>query len=137
MILSVSKSFEEHCGLLREVVGILKRANLTINLNKCNFFQSSLIYLGSVIDKRGIRTDPEKVAVMVNYPRPKNSTEVKRFVGLCAWSKRFVPNFSDLINSINSLLKGRKKKQPIQWTPQAENAFLTIKSVHSLSSRLS
>lgn len=127
-IVIVSKSFEEHCRLLEEVREILKEANLTINLKKCKFFQTALTYLGFVIDRHGIRTDPEKVSAMINYPRPKNSTEVKRFVGLCSWYRRFIQNFSDLMSPINSLLKGRKKKQPIQWTPEAETAFIKIKS---------
>lgn len=65
---------------------------------------------------------------MVNYPRPTNATEIKRFIGLCSWYRRFIINFSSLVAPINELLKGRKKKQPIAWNPQAEEAFINIKN---------
>lgn len=127
-IVIISSTFTEHCRLLKEVQQILSDANLTINLSKCKFFHSSITYLGFVIDRQGIRTDPEKISAMVNYPRPKTATEVKRFVGLCSWYRRFINNFSGLMSPINALLKGRRKKQPIEWTNKAEDAFIKIKN---------
>lgn len=126
-IIIVSSTFEEHISLLREVVRRLHEANLTVNIEKCEFFRPSLKYLGFVVDKSGLRTDPDKISAMVNFPRPKNTTEVKRFVGMCGWYRRFIPHFSTLISPINDLIKGKNKGQKISWSDDAEKAFINVK----------
>lgn len=126
-IIIVSKTFEQHLKLLEEVKERLQDANLTINIDKCEFFKTSLKYLGYVIDYKGIRTDPDKVAAMVNYPRPTTTTEIKRFIGMCSWYRRFISHFSSLVSPINDLLKGKKKKEGIEWTTEAEKSFIKIK----------
>lgn len=128
-IIITSETFEDHIRLLCEVRDILADANLTINLDKCEFFKPRLKYLGYIIEGgQGLRTDPEKVSTMVNYPRPKTTTEIKRFIGLCSWYRRFIGAFSTLVSPINDLLKGKKKKQEIDWTAEAEAAFVKIKN---------
>jgi len=126
-IIIVSSTFDEHLELLIKVKEILSEANLTVNLKKCKFFRTSLKYLGFVIGKAGLHTDPEKVSTIVNYPRPKTVTEVKRFLGMCSWFRRFIENFASTVSPLNDLLRGKRKKQQVDWTPVAENAFLAIK----------
>lgn len=126
-LILVTSTFEEHCRLLGEIRGRLREAKLTINVEKSKFFQTSLRYLGYVIDAEGLRTDPEKVSAMSSYPRPRNATEIKRFMGLCSWYRRFIPNFSSLVSPMNDLLKGRKKKQEVLWDDRAEKAFTAVK----------
>lgn len=128
-IIITSKTFEDHIRLLGEVRDILFEANLTINLSKCVFFKTQLKYLGYIVEGgQGIRTDPDKVSTMVNYPRPTTTTEIKRFIGLCSWYRRFIGNFSSLVSPINDLLKGKKKKSSIEWTPEAQSSFENIKN---------
>ena len=110
-LILVTSTFEEHCRLLGEIRERLKEANLLINVEKCKFFQTSLRYIGYVIDAEGLRTDTEKVSAMTSYPSSRNATEIKRFMGLRSWYPRFIPNFSSLVSPMNDLLKGRKKKQ--------------------------
>lgn len=126
-VIITSSTFEEHVQLLSEVIELLKEANLTINLKKCEFFKTSLKFLGFVVGSNGLSTDPEKVSSIVNYPRPTNVTEVKRFLGLCSWYRRFISNFSTLVAPLSDLTKGKKKKQPISWSSEAEASFLKIK----------
>lgn len=126
-IIIVSNTFEQHLKLLEEVKERLRDANLTINIKKCEFFKTSLKYLGYVVDYKGLRTDPDKVAAMVNYPRPTTTTEIKRFIGMCSWYRRFIAQFSSLVSPINDLLKGKKRKQGIDWTEEAERSFIKIK----------
>lgn len=127
-IIITSSTFEEHIQLLKEVAKILKDANLTVNLEKCEFFKKSLKYLGFVVDEEGLRTDPDKITAMVNYPRPSNTTEIKRFIGMTSWYRRFIPKFSELVSPINDLLKGKvRKKQSVIWSPEAENSFIKLK----------
>lgn len=126
-IIVTSSSFEEHIEILNEVFLRLKEANLSINLEKCEFFKKSLKYLGFVVDGTGLRTDPEKVSCMLNYPRPVTTTEVKRFVGMTSWYRKFICHFSTLMSPLNDLIKAKKKKEPITWTPEAEASFVKLK----------
>lgn len=126
-IIIISSTFEQHIDLLREVAERLREANFTVNINKCEFFRSSLKYLGFIVDRQGLRTDPDKVAAMLSYPQPKTATEIKRFVGLCSWHRRFIPHFSTLMSPINDLLKGKKKGQVTTWNERADEAFNKIK----------
>jgi hypothetical protein len=130
-LIITTSDFESHCALLREVLERLKKANLTVNIEKSKFFQTSLKYLGYVIDSNGIRTDSDKVAAMTSYPRPNTTTEIKRFVRLCSWYRRFIADFSTLIASINELLKGRQKRQKIHWSAAADTSFDKIKEALS------
>lgn len=126
-IIIATPTFEKHIEVLREVLSRFQQANLTVNLSKCNFCRSSLKFLGFVVDKLGLRTDPDKVAAMLNYSRPRTTTEVKRFIGLCSWYRRFIPHFSSLTAPITGLIKNRQKGQKIEWNEDAERSFLEIK----------
>lgn len=126
-IIIVSSTFEHHIQLLKDVHRALREANLTVNFKKCEFFKPQLRYLGFVVDKEGIRTDEAKVSTMLNYPRPTNTTEVKRFLGMCSWYRRFVAHHATLIAPLNDLLKGKRKGEKIRWNDRAEKAFLKIK----------
>lgn len=128
-IIITGSTFEEHLSLLKIVKEKLKEANLTINLKKCDFFKTSLKFLGYIVGNNSLRTDPDKISAMVNYPRPKTTTEIKRFMGMCSWYRRFIKDFSKLVSPISDLLKGKKKGQNIQWTDEAESAFIKIKEL--------
>lgn len=84
-IIIATATLEEHFRLLEFVHARLSQSNLTINYEKCQFFRPSLKYLGFVVDANGLHTDPGKVEAISNYPCPKTSTEVKRFMGLASW----------------------------------------------------
>lgn len=126
-LIVVSETFEEHMDLLQHVYKTLKKANQTIGLEKCRFCRPELKYLGFVVDKDGLRTDPEKVDKIINYPRPKTCTELKRFVGLISWYRRFVRNFAIIAAPIHDLTKGKKKNQSLVWTEEANEAFIELK----------
>lgn len=126
-VILTSNTFAEHIELLKEVHEQLSNANLTVNFRKCQFLRKSLKYLGYVVDSQGLRTSSEKIRSIVEYPQPKNATEIRRFVGLCSWFRRFISHFSALIKPLNELLKGRQKRQSISWNDQAEKSFREIK----------
>lgn len=127
-IIIISQTFEEHVSLLRRVHEKLRMANLTINLDKSQFFRSKLRYLGYVVDAQGLRTDPEKVQAILDYPTPTIKKEVKRFLGTASWYRRFIPNFSTVAGPLNKLTSTRKNSPPFQWTDEAEKSFLELKS---------
>ena len=136
-IIVATASFSEHLSLLKDVFHRLKEANLTINLDKCEFCRPRLTYLGYVVDREGLRTDPAKVAAIIDYPIPRTVTEVKRFIGVCAWFKRFIKDFAMVVAPILELIKGKVKRQTVEWNEEADNAFKNIKTLLSSAPVLS
>lgn len=126
-IIIVSNDFNSHVSLLLRVLNKLKQANLTINLEKCQFFRSQLKYLGYVVDSSGLRTDPEKVQAILNYPTPSCRKDVKRFLGTATWYRRFVPSFSTIAGPLNKLTSSKKGGPPFVWSAEADAAFKKLK----------
>lgn len=126
-VIVVSSTFEEHVALLKSVLKKLQEANLTINLEKCQFFRSELKYLGYVVDGTGLHTDPTKVEAIVNYKTPSSKKELKRFLGTASWYRRFVPNFSTIAGPLNKLTSTKKNAPPFKWTDEADQAFQKLK----------
>jgi len=93
-IIIVSETFDEHLQHLAEIFRRLRDARLRLNPEMCHFCRQELKYLGHIIDRRGIRTDPEKVKAMTQWPRPTNVRQIRQFVGLASWYRRFTPKFS-------------------------------------------
>lgn len=127
-IIVCTPDFQTHCEILKNLFDRLKGANLTINFEKCQFCRPSLRFLGYVVDEHGLRTDPDKISALLDYPVPKNTTQIRRLIGMVGYYRRFLKDFSSLCSPITDLLKGRKKGQPIVWNPEAEEAFKKIKT---------
>lgn len=127
-IIVVSRTFEEHIDLLMRVLDRLRSANLTISLSKCCFFRKQLKYLGYVVDELGLRTDPDKIKAITDFPVPTCSKEVKRFLGTASYYRRFIRGFSTIAAPLNALTSTRKDKPPYAWSAEAESAFLELKS---------
>lgn len=131
-VIIVSETFEQHLSLLERVLEKLRSANLTINLQKSQFFRDKLKYLGYIVDINGLQADPEKVESITNYPTPSTRKEVRRFLGTASWYRRFIPNFSALSSPLNRLTSQGKKAPPFVWSREADDAFQKLK--HLLSS---
>lgn len=126
-IIIVTETFDEHIQLLELVMHRLETANLTINFDKCQFFRPSLKYLGFIVDSLGLHTDPNKVNSINEYPQPKTTTEVKRFMGMASWYRRFIKDFATIAAPIHDVVAGVAKGKPIKWTSDAQKAFETLK----------
>lgn len=127
-LIIATETFDEHCVVLKMVVEKLEMANLTVNFDKCHFCRSALKYLGFVVDKDGLRTDPDKVEAIVNFPKPRAYTELKRFIVIVSWYRRFVINFAKIASPLHDLTKGGRKHKPLKWTSTAEDAFMEFKT---------
>lgn len=127
-IIIVSSDFNKHIELLNVVFDRLEAANLTINVEKCEFCRPSLRYLGYMVDESGLHTDPEKIEAMVSFQKPRTATEMKRFIGLISWYRRFIKDFSSVSSPLSSLLKGKRKSNTLLWNNDAEKAFENIKN---------
>lgn len=124
-ILVISETFGEHLKLLRKVLRTLRRANLTINREKSHFCVSPVRYLGFLIDEEGIHLDSEKVAPILNYPALKSVKQVRSFIGLISWYRRFLKNLATIAEPITRLLK---EDQVWIWSEEQEKAFAEIKN---------
>ena len=101
-ILIFSKSMEEHEEHLRIVFQILREKKLYARFRKCKFWLNQVVFLGHVISKEGISVDPSKVEVVVDWARPANVSEVRSFLGLVGYYRRFVEGFSRIAAPLNS-----------------------------------
>lgn len=127
-IIIISETFDEHISLLDRIFERLKNSGLTINLSKSKFCKSELKYLGYVIDRDGLRTDPLKIECVRQYPRPKTVKEVRSFVGLCSYYRKFIKNFSTISAPITKLTSGEvTSKTEVAWNDEAEIAFRDLK----------
>lgn len=119
-----SENEEKHLKHLDQVFSCLANAGLTLNLQKCNFFQTSLTFLGHLVSGDGVKTDPSKVSAVREFPVPQSLKDVQRFLGLAGWYHRFIPNFSDKAALLHAL---KQKKSTWSWTNEWQKAFDTIK----------
>ncbi|XP_028165519.1 uncharacterized protein LOC114356506 [Ostrinia furnacalis] len=124
-ILIPSASFDEGLARLEEVLNVLQQSGLTLKKQKCNFFQKSIEFLGFEISKEGIKPGLQKVQAVSRFSTPTNPHDVRRFLGLSSFFRRFVKGFALIARPLTSLLK---KDTPWRWTSEEDEAFETLKS---------
>lgn len=123
-IVIVTQTFNKHLEVLKEVFDRLHEAGLTVRRDKCHFCRPELKFLGYVVNYSGLHCDPEKVTAILDIPSPTNVKEVRRFLGITSWYRRFIPNCSSLLAPISQLLK---KGTRFKWTENCEAAFKAVK----------
>ncbi|XP_046612225.1 uncharacterized protein LOC124301349 [Neodiprion virginianus] len=123
-IVIYSRSLEEHETKFRKLMKRLSDAGLTLQPDKCEFLRKEVAYLGHVITQNGLKPNPEKISAIKNYPVPKNPKQIKQFLGLIGYYRRFIPNLSKIARPINNLLK---KNSPFLWTAEHQFAFETLR----------
>jgi hypothetical protein len=123
-ILVYSKSEEEHEHHLRMVLQVLREHQLYDKLSKCSFYQNIIHYLGHIISEEGIIVDPEKIEAIKGWTTPKNVIEVRSFMGLAGYYRRFIVGFSRIAHAITSL---QRKGVKFQWTTRCEKSFQQLK----------
>lgn len=119
-----SKTFEEHLQHLEEVFNRLRKAGLKLKPSKCHFCSPEIKFLGHIVGKDGIKADPSKVEKVKNFPIPTNLTELRGFIGLASYYRKFVPQFSHIAKPLTSLTK---KDTPFIWSEKQNKAFEDLK----------
>lgn len=102
----------------------LRMAGLTLKLAKCRFLSSKVAYLGHEISANGIEPGMEKTKAIKEFPPPRNVHEIRRFLGLTSYFRKFVPHFASIASPLSALLKTNEK---FVWGPDQSNAFNTLK----------
>lgn len=123
-ILITSPSEQKHYEHLKIVLQKLREANLTVNLAKCNFFRKEIPFLGHILTVDGIKIDSSKIDSLQKYPRPTNIRNLRGFIGICNYHRRFCQNYTETLQPLYDLLKKGKKWH---WNNEHEEAFTTAK----------
>jgi hypothetical protein len=123
-ILIFSKSKAEHQTHVRLVLEVLKREKFFVCKAKSSFAQSEIKYLGHIVDKQGIRPDPKKVDAVQTWPIPKNVHDVRSFLGLVNYFRKFIEHYSEIAVPLTKLTK---KSHPWVWTGRCQYAFELLK----------
>ena len=123
-IIIYSRSEMEHLEHLEEIFIRLRAAGLKLKLKKCCFFKKHIQYLRHLISAEGLQLLPEKLESIAKMPAPKNPKEVKQFLRLVGYYRKFVPRFADISRVLTHLTK---KDIEFKWTPECENCFQILK----------
>ena len=122
-VLVAGRTFPDHISNLRIVLQRFRTASLKLNPKKCSLLQKQVKYLGHVVSGEGIAMDPEKVESIRSWPTPTTAKEIRSFVGLCSYYRRFIAGFSNLVQP---LLKCADTA--FTWTTEAEEVFHKLKT---------
>ena len=126
-ILIFSQNFEDHLERLERVLSKLKEHGLKLKPSKCEFFKTSVTYLGHVVSQSGVKTDPDKIQALASWPEPKNIEELRSFLGFTGYYRRFIKDYARIVKPLNDLLVGhptyqspdQKKKKGKEVSPLA------------------
>ncbi|GJX88857.1 reverse transcriptase domain-containing protein [Tanacetum coccineum] len=123
-IIIYSRNKEEHADRLRIILELLKKEKLYAKFSKCDFWISIVQFLGHVIDSQGIHVDPAKIEAVKNWASPTTPTEVRQFLGLAGYYRRFIEGFLKIAKSLTELTQKNKK---YIWGENQESAFQLLK----------
>lgn len=119
-----SNGFPEHLERLRNVFAGLQFYNLKVKPRKCRFAAERTQYLGHVISAKGIEQDPANVEKVVQQPVPKTVKQVRAFIALASYYRRFVKDFAEIAKPLHNLIK---KDSRFKWTPEHQQTFDALK----------
>jgi hypothetical protein len=123
-ILIYSSTFEEHLKHIKQVLQLLLKDQWQVKLSKCTFAQNQIHYLGHIISDKGIATDPVKVSTIFVWPQPTDVKQLRSFLGLAGYYRRFLKHFAIISKPLTALLK---KHTLFVWTVDHDVAFNTLK----------
>ena len=124
-IIVFSDSVEEHLKRLEEILQRLRAANLMLKPSKCHFFKRQVEFLGHIVSQDGVSTDPHKVEAVKEWPIPRRVRDVRAFLGLTGYYRRFIQNYGEIAKPLHELTE---KNTEFVWTTEREQAFQKLKS---------
>ncbi|KAL6347245.1 hypothetical protein AAG906_013681 [Vitis piasezkii] len=123
-ILVYSSSWQEHLQHVKTIFELLRQHQLFVKFKKCEFGKHELEYLGHIISADGVKVDQSKIQAMLDWPRPTTVTELRAFLGLTGYYRKFVHNYGIIARALTNLLK----KGKFQWDEAAKKAFENLKA---------
>ncbi|KAJ0491928.1 putative nucleotidyltransferase, Ribonuclease H [Helianthus annuus] len=123
-VLVYSKSIQQHIKDLEVVLQLFRDNQLYAKKSKCSFAGSTIEYLGHVISKNGVSTDPSKIEAVKQWPIPTTVKQLRGFLGLTGYYRRFVSSYGSIAKPLTNLLQ----KDAFKWSAEAQKAFDTLKS---------
>ena len=125
-VIVFAATFHEHLQRLERVLIQFASAGLKLKPRKCHLFQQKISYLGHIVTEKGVSTDPTKIEWVINWPTPESSTEIKSFLGLASYYRRFFPGFAGVARPLYQLTEPNKG---FEWTDDCQHAFDRLKDL--------
>jgi hypothetical protein len=110
-----------------EIMSIMAEQSLYAKESKCEIGMTEVLYLGHIIGAKGVQVHQEKIQAIINWPTPRTLTELKGFLGICSYYKKFVKGFSQICAPLTDLTK----KRAFTWSDEAHVTFEKMKKVMS------
>ena len=117
---------KEHANKLKKLLGRLQTSGLTLQPEKCHFLQKEIADLGHVITQDGIKPDTRKIEAIQKFPRPKTRTNIKQFLGLIGYYRRFIAGFAKVSKPISQLTKLGVK---LHWEKSQQETFEKLRDI--------
>lgn len=124
-VVVASRSWEEHLAHITAVLQRLQDAGLKIKLSKCNFAAQSIRYLGFIVDREGVRPDPDKVQAITDLPAPRTLSELRSFLGMMGFFRHFIDKFASIAAPLFLL---QRKNVAYVWSAACQRAFEQLKA---------
>lgn len=119
-----SPDIRKHRDHIKEVVGLVAHHGLKIKIRKCDFAKEKIDLLGQVVSKQGVRVDSKKVDVIKNTPQPSTQTELRSFLGIAGYYRRFIRNFGSISAPMHA---ATSRKANFEWTAELNRSFEKLK----------
>ena len=123
-IIVFARSPSDMTERLSHVLSKLVHAGLKLKPSKCNFYARQVNFLGHVVSAEGVATDPTKISAVVDWPTPTSVTDIRSFLGLCSYYRKFIKDFAKIADPLTRLTK---KDVPFQWDSKAQEAMDELK----------
>jgi len=124
-VLIYSKTWQDHLNHIKQVFQLLQHHQFKVKLSKCSFAKTELAYLGHIISAKGVATDPSKIATVRDWPTPSSVKEVRSFLGLAGYYRKYVQGFGAICKPLTNLLK---KGEIFLWTSEHQSSFQALKT---------
>ena len=124
-VVIATPTLEDHIDRLDEVFGCMKRAGLKCKPSKCEILRDSTKYLGRMVDRHGVRPDPEATEAVLTWKAPRTDTQLMSFLGFANYYREFIKGYADKVYPMQKLMRNKGKK--FEWNDEAQVAFENIK----------
>lgn len=130
-VFTKSPDINEHLAALDRVLQRCQKTGLSIKLSKCVFASDEIPVLGDFVGRKGVRIDPEKVAVISNWPVPRTRTQLKSFLGVSQYCARFCQGYGELVAPLHEATQGKRKFDALNLTEFQRTCFIKLQSAMS------